>query len=517
MFVALANAAQAIATGAKTQHLSVGPFDLSFTTTQSLIFTLSAAVVMLGFTLVSYVFLIRLSVSWERGLRMKLVTSYLYASWEERSRFQEGELQDLAINQTVRAANAIGGRTILILATLSTATLLVSAAILAPLGTLIITVGGGLMLTLFRPLNRRVRGSALRNSGTTSTMAESVASLSRQSLDYSIFGVEESAVDNVQEKADLLAHDTGRLTFLTMSSPQIFQALGVLLIILILTFLQRQDRADVASVGAVGLLLIRSLSYGQQLQSARQRIKEAEAYVHRVTSTIQRYAASTERSDGVVVSSFERLEVQDARYRYGDESPLLGPFDLALERGQIVGIAGPSGAGKSTLAHLVLGLRPPSSGTILVNGRPIEETNLRSIRATIGYVPQDVELLTGSVRENVRFFRPEIADTSIERSLEQVGLKATGLGEHGLDSLVGPGERRLSGGQLQRLGIARALCGGAEVILLDEPTSALDERSEDQVLETLLGLRGQGISILIISHRQRTLDACDRIFTVGVQ
>jgi ABC-type multidrug transport system fused ATPase/permease subunit len=182
--------------------------------------------------------------------------------------------------------------------------------------------------------------------------------------------------------------------------------------------------------------------------------------------------------------------------------------------GEIVGIVGPSGSGKSTLSQLILRLREPTAGSITVNRSPAAGFTLASWYQHVSLVPQDPRLFHSTVAENIAFLDERITlEMVIEAARAANVHDVIESLEHGYDTLIGPGFRDLSGGQIQRIGIARALARGAQVLVLDEPTSALDVHSEAVIQATLESLRGHAL-VLIIAHRLSTLSICDRILVL---
>lgn len=210
------------------------------------------------------------------------------------------------------------------------------------------------------------------------------------------------------------------------------------------------------------------------------------------------------------------LRLENLSYRYpGSEGEVLTGVELEIARGTTVGFVGPSGAGKSTLINLVLGLLVPSGGRILVDGRDIGE-NLQAWQACIGYVPQTVFLVDDSLRRNIAFGLgdEEIDDSAVSRAVAGAQLAdfVSSLPD-GLQTRVGERGVRLSGGQCQRIGIARALYNDAPVLVLDEASSALDSATEAAVMETVNSFR-RDKTVLIIAHRLSTVAGCDELYKV---
>ncbi len=208
------------------------------------------------------------------------------------------------------------------------------------------------------------------------------------------------------------------------------------------------------------------------------------------------------------------LRLIDVRYAYpGATSAALNGVSLEIPHGQTVGFIGGSGAGKTTLVDVMLGLLKPDSGRIEVDGQDVADAP-RAWQKNIGYVPQSIYLTDDTLRRNIAFGIPaaQIDDAAVQRAVHSAQLEdfVSGLPE-GLDTMVGERGVRLSGGQLQRIGIARALYQDPPVLVLDEATSSLDSGTEQGVMRAVSALRGLK-TIIVIAHRLGTLSGCDWIY-----
>jgi ATP-binding cassette subfamily B protein len=176
-------------------------------------------------------------------------------------------------------------------------------------------------------------------------------------------------------------------------------------------------------------------------------------------------------------------------------------------------VIGPSGAGKSTLVQILLRLRAPLGGRYIVNGESAERYEMGDWHRRVAYVPQEPRLLHASVTENIRYFR-DVDDEAIERAARLARIHEDIMSwPEGYGTIVGPRADAVSGGQQQRICLARALVGRPEVLILDEPTSALDPHSESLIQESLTALRDE-LTLFIIAHRMSTLDICDRVMVI---
>lgn len=200
-------------------------------------------------------------------------------------------------------------------------------------------------------------------------------------------------------------------------------------------------------------------------------------------------------------------------YRYpGADRDALTDICCTIPCGSTVGLVGRSGAGKSTFINILSGLLEPTSGRLMVNGKPMSAAELAAYRQHIGYVPQNPYLLAGTVAQNVAFsdWGKEMDVEKVRRACREAAIDFLGPECADIDHPVSQGGNGLSGGQLQRVSIARALYTEPDIILFDEATSALDQASEAAVQETVLANKGKHICV-IAAHRLSTLEVCDMV------
>jgi ATP-binding cassette subfamily C protein len=203
------------------------------------------------------------------------------------------------------------------------------------------------------------------------------------------------------------------------------------------------------------------------------------------------------------------------RFRYpGGESHVLDGINLRVAKGEVIGFIGTSGAGKSTLINIILGLLEPDEGKLCIDGRPLNEKDIRSWQAAVAYVPQHVFIADDMLAHNVALGIPhdQIDWPRLNHVLDLAQLSdlVKELPE-GVSSQVGERGARVSGGQIQRLGIARALYRNRPILVLDEATSALDVETEEQIIRALHE-DSKDRTILIIAHRHLSLRNCNRIY-----
>lgn len=207
------------------------------------------------------------------------------------------------------------------------------------------------------------------------------------------------------------------------------------------------------------------------------------------------------------------LDVENIDFSFDSGRRVLSDVSFSLNQGETVGLSGPSGVGKSTLLEILAGLYPPERGTVRLEMKGTRDASLEHV----GLVSQNVFLFSSTVRDNLTLtlLSGNPTDDQLYRSLEIVELdEFVGRVLGGLDCRVGEGGVPLSGGQLQRLGIARALVASPGVLLLDEATSAIEEELEIRILESIRR-EFPNLAMMVVSHRSTTQRLCDRVLTLS--
>ncbi|MBD8163190.1 heme ABC transporter ATP-binding protein/permease CydC [Erwinia persicina] len=205
------------------------------------------------------------------------------------------------------------------------------------------------------------------------------------------------------------------------------------------------------------------------------------------------------------------LGLKDVSFRYGDEGTFaIAGVTLDIRAGEHIALLGRTGCGKSTLLQLLTRAWDPQQGAILLNDQPLADWSEAELRARTSVVTQRVHLFSASLRDNLILAAPGSSDEALCDALLQVGLEKLLDNDQGLNAWLGEGGRQLSGGELRRLGLARALLHGGDLMLLDEPTEGLDAETEQQIL-TLLRDVAQGKTLIMVTHRLRGLAHFDRI------
>jgi ATP-binding cassette subfamily B protein len=221
--------------------------------------------------------------------------------------------------------------------------------------------------------------------------------------------------------------------------------------------------------------------------------------------------------DPVAVNDLRALSFQHITFTHlTAATPALTDVSFSVRRGETVAFVGPSGAGKSTLVKLLVGLYRPQDGRILYNGHAHDTVDLDDLRERIGFVTQDTQLFSGTIRENLRFVRPDATDADCLAALKEAACDSLlARADRGLDTVIGEGGVKVSGGERQRLSIARALLRRPHLLVFDEATSSLDSITEEEISQTIRDVnRAEDAITILIAHRLSTIMHADRIYVL---
>jgi ABC-type multidrug transport system fused ATPase/permease subunit len=347
-----------------------------------------------------------------------------------------------------------------------------------------------------------------------------------QAVNQSLGGIKEVQLLGRQEFfADALARcgrkytDALRRSTLITQYPRVIletsATLLIVIFVLLIIFSGRDMKGIIGVLALFGMALVRLVPSATRITNA---LHGMRFYAHAVTAVADALEIEKEMrkpaANARPIEFKKSIRLDALTYRYpeaADDS--LRAVDLAIPRGARIAFVGSSGAGKTTIANLVLGLLEPTSGRILVDGVDVRE-NIRGWQNHLGYIPQDIYLIDDTIRRNVAFGLPddEIDDVAVWRALESAQLTPFVQALSGnLDAQVGERGVRISAGQRQRIGIARALYHDPDVLVLDEATSALDNETERLFVAAINSLTHRK-TILIIAHRLSTVRDCDTIY-----
>ena len=378
------------------------------------------------------------------------------------------------------------------------------------------TLCGAVLLFVLRQWNERSRTSGARVSAETNAMFASVHEHFAAMKTARSYGAEERSIG----RFSVIADSVGRAYVTVVREHAAFTAIFAVGAAVILSLIVYASMA-VLAVPVAGLLLLlflfaRLVPRFSGVQRSYHTFLNVVPAFDRVMDLIEACEAAAEpapRGKGEPVELRDAVLLRDVRFAYTGEpgTPVLDGFDLVIPARRTTALVGPSGVGKSTVADLVMGLLRPDSGAVLVDDTPLDRDTLHAWRRQIGYVSQDPFLFHDTIRANLLWARPEATEEQCREALRRAAAAGfVAALPHGLDTVVGDRGTLVSGGERQRLVLARALLREPALLVLDEATSALDAHSELEVLSAIRGLHGRA-TILIISHRLSTIRDADTI------
>ena len=269
---------------------------------------------------------------------------------------------------------------------------------------------------------------------------------------------------------------------------------------------------------AISLISIRLIPSISRIVAGLQRLKYYYPNIILLTEEFKKkFVEEKELNKSLYkLDEFKLLSVSNLNFQYDNNKNhiLLKNLNFEINRGDIFGIYGKSGSGKSTVLHMITGLLKPNSGEIRINSKNINQVNI-PWKKKIGYVPQSVYLLDDTILNNIVFDSKEVDFDLLDKCLNISELK--GFVENLPDkenTIVGENSLKISGGQKQMIGIARALYKRPELLILDEATVSLDEKTREKIFKNFEELKKDSITIIIISHDQKILNYCNKIYSI---
>lgn len=512
--VAIVPLTQAIATGNTLINRRIGPIDLAASPKRLLTIAAIGIAASLILRVVAAVLQARTITGVERRARERLVAGFAAADWPTQNGERASDLalyMQHAVAIGIRVNNMLTG----LRALLSVSVMLGGALLVQYQAAIGMVLLGVALSVALRSIVRKSKAAASARTVENQRLHGLVEDLVRLSRENRIFGTTDKALVRANETIGEYIRAERRAQTLAGLVTPLYQSLGMAAALLVLGIAQAVESDSVPALGACALLLLRCLGYGQNLQNAVQKLADTAPQSQQFAEACQHYTDHALDDRGVDIDSINAIVLRSVEFKYDSSGIALSGVSLALRAGEVVGIAGPSGAGKSTLAQLLLRLRQPTGGVIGVDGRPIEAISYSSWYRHVAFVPQEIRILPGTLRENIAFRRDGITGAAIERAVQEAGLAGYVASlPAGLDTVVGILGRDVSGGQAQRIGIARALVGRPSFIVLDEPTSALDAENEAVINETLGRLASKDRIVVVIAHRESTLAVCPRLVVI---
>lgn len=330
--------------------------------------------------------------------------------------------------------------------------------------------------------------------------------------------VEDSSLEKIEHKyigSLKIAFEQGVLSNVQGSISGIISSVGNIVLMWIGALMVMDGKTTLGSLMAFSTLAGYFMSPIGRLINLQLSLQEANIAMRRLSEILDVDEEQPENLQKHKPHSLNGdIVFENVTFRYGSRSTILKDISLTVPKGKKVALVGESGSGKTTLAKLVMGLWQCESGKVTINGYDIDEVDLQALRDKIAYVPQNVELFSESIADNIRYGSPSATYEDIQNACRAAG--CSDFIEHmpaRYDTFLQEAGANLSGGERQRIAIARALIKSPEVLLLDEATSNLDFMSEAAIYDTLFK-KMRGVTMLIVAHRLSTIRKCDVIYVL---
>ena len=310
-----------------------------------------------------------------------------------------------------------------------------------------------------------------------------------------------------------ISYAKANITNTTLSHvPRLFlEAIGFSIIIFIIIFLVWKYKNDIS--GSLSIISMFVLALYRLMPSVNRIMNSYNIILfnYRALDIIHNdLMYNSENLGNEYIQLNRNIVIENLRFEYDSNHLILNNINLKIEKGSKIAFIGESGSGKSTLVDVIIGLYKPQYGSILVDNKTINDSNIKSWREKIGYIPQSVYLFDGTVGENISF-GSDYDKNRVDIYLKKAKIYDFFYSKNGQNTVVGEDGIMLSGGQKQRIAIARALYTNPEILVLDEATSALDDETEREIMKEIYAISSDK-TLIIIAHRLSTLNGCDKIY-----
>lgn len=374
------------------------------------------------------------------------------------------------------------------------------------------------LLLGLRYVSRRLRSATREaidvNSRVLGAMQETIQGISivkAFTMERELRGKVEAIIDRAENRANRIA----RLSERTAPMTETFAGLAISSVLAYSAFRAIYNDVPPGAFFAFVVALLMAYDPARRLARLQVSLERAAVNARMVYEILDTVPHQRDKPDAKQLTfNGAAVELRDVRFRYANGDEILKGVSFVAEGGKTTALVGPSGAGKSTVISLVPRFYDPASGQILIDGQDIANVTKQSLRNGIAYVSQQPYLFEGSIRDNIRYGRPDATDAEIEDAARLAYAHDFILAQpQGYDTAVGENGVTMSGGQRQRLSIARALVRNAPILLLDEATSALDTESEAAV-QKALDEAMNGRTVIVIAHRLSTVVNADKIIVM---
>lgn len=498
-----------------TMQTFFGFFGVAFTLGHIVVFVVLLFVCKAVFSLYASYLTGRIVLNYQEKTRMTLLRQTLSSGWPHLLTQKLGHLETILL-KNVEKSTLLLEHTSLALMTMMTAIAYIIIAFKISMSvTLSLFVFSAGVSFALRSFPRRIEQFSARLESYFRNLSHYVNESILGIKMIKARGVEEPVVDAGRIYVEGITRESLKIRMVNALPGSLLEPASIILVVVIFLFERNSPAFSIVALGAVIYIIKQIFTYLVQLQTYIFSIRELTPYARAILLYQDAMTQHVLESGGREDFEFrEKLDFRDVYFTHASGKVVLKGTSFCIKRGELIGLIGPSGAGKTTLVDLILRLFVPDRGGIFLDGRNISEINGKMWHSRVGYVPQEVFLLNGTIAENIRFYDDSISDDAIIEAAKLANIYdfVESLPKK-WDTEVGERGVLLSGGQKQRIGIAMALARRPEIIILDEATSALDNESESQVKEAMQNMRNK-VTVIAIAHRITTIINADRILVL---
>ncbi len=486
----------------------------------ALLLLLFVAIMICKALLTRYVTLMdnRLIQDYTQGLRLRLYDAIAQADWQKLIQYSRSHLLNLFNLDTGRISNT-ANLLVKSISLLLTAAVQISIALVMNFWlTLFILSCGAMLFWFFRPMLIKSKACGQRMREASVQFFEEIDDQISGIKEIRAYGISDSQRQRFWEATEAYKQSNLELTRIYIQPAAIYSISSAVLVALAFFVAQSFLALNTAKVVIMIYIFSRLWPIYISLQATLQNMMSTLPVYKAFSNTLEELSSQSASLKIPLSIDFQlcreiRLENVNFSYRSSAQK-LLQNLSLVLPAQKVIALVGCSGAGKSTLVNLITGFLIPESGSILIDGIRLDSSNIAGWQKQISYVPQDPLLLHATIRENIQRFHPGLpeADLIAALKLAQAWEFVEKLPE-GLDSLVGERGIRLSGGEKQRIVLARALAGSPQLIILDEATSSLDYENEYNIRNVIKSLHKQ-VTIIVIAHQLNTISSAEHILVM---
>jgi ABC-type multidrug transport system fused ATPase/permease subunit len=458
-----------------------------------------------------------LAVKVERSLRSRMLAAILGMRWTEYMGITVGE----GLKSVLVEGGQVGAGGLAVVQALGNLGIaivfFVVAAVITPVLTAAVVIFGGFTAVVYRKVGRKAQALSRDLSGLSARLSESATDLLTNAKFYRSTGLDGRAVELVDEQFADWASSYGRVQRYLPTTRLAFDAAGLGFIAAVLLV-----SLYVLDMSIAGPLVFLALFYrlAPRLQASQQAYLQARTQVawwHTWKEQYDRALAAADRPSGTHrLDGPPRVDLDNVTLTFpGRSVPAVAGVSCTIAPGECLAVVGASGGGKTTVIDLITGLLEPTAGCVRLDGLPLHEVDLAQWRSHIGLVMQESPVFYGTVLENVAWTDPQPNEARARHAVEMANLvDVVERLPEGIHTHLGQRGGRFSGGQRQRLALARALYRDPWLLILDEATSALDSESEQVIQAALASLRGS-CSMLVVAHRLKTVEIADEILVLS--